>query len=76
MFEDEESVIRRHAADPGFYERVLLPRKLALARLYQRRLSWRTDLAILAGTLTLVLARRRAAGGLGPALAARAREGL
>jgi lipopolysaccharide/colanic/teichoic acid biosynthesis glycosyltransferase len=76
VFEDEESVIRRHGADGGFYERVLLPRKLALARLYQRQLSCRTDLAILAGTVALVLARRRAAGGLGAALAARVREGL
>lgn len=73
---DEESVIRRHAADAGFYQRVLLPRKLALARLYQRRQSWRTDFAILAGTVSLVLARRPTVGGLGPALAARVREGL
>jgi len=76
VFEDEESVVRRHAADPGFYQRVLLPRKLALARLYQRRQSWRTDIAILAGTVAVVLARRQAVGGLGPALAARVREGL
>jgi perosamine synthetase len=76
VFEDEESVIRSHAGDPEFYERVLLPRKLALARLYQRRLSWRTDLAILTGTVNLVLLRRRGASGLDPELATRAREGL
>ena len=77
LFRDEEAVLRAHASNPGFYEETLLPRKLALARLYHRRLSCRVDLSILAATAGLVLgARARGAGGLGPFLAARARDGL
>jgi lipopolysaccharide/colanic/teichoic acid biosynthesis glycosyltransferase len=74
---DEEAVLQAHAEDAAFYEHVLLPRKLALARLYQRRLTWGTDLRIVAATAALLAGvRSGAAGGLGPALAARAREGL
>ena len=77
VFRDEEAILRAHAGDAGYYERVLLPRKLVLARLYHRRLSWRTDLGIVAATAGLVLGCvSRGAGGLGPALVSRAREGL
>jgi lipopolysaccharide/colanic/teichoic acid biosynthesis glycosyltransferase len=77
VFEDEEAVLRAHAADRGFYERVLLPRKLALARLYHHHVSWSTDLGIVAATAGLVFgARGRGAGGLGSMLVTRVREGL
>jgi lipopolysaccharide/colanic/teichoic acid biosynthesis glycosyltransferase len=77
IFHDEESVLARHADAPDFYQRRLLPRKLALARLYHRRLSPGTDLAILLATASLVLGRRwLAAGALGRHLVANARAGL
>ena len=77
VFHDEESVLQRHAATPEFYQRKLLPRKLALARLYHRRLSLGTDLVILAATGCLALGLRRAAAVvIGRRLVAGARAGF
>ena len=59
IFQDEETLLRKHAGDPEFYECRLLPRKLALARLYHRRVSGRIDLAIVAATGCAVLGLRR-----------------
>lgn len=50
IFRDEEQLLATHAADPEFYERVLLRRKLALARLYARHQSWVLDGSLLAAT--------------------------
>lgn len=55
IFRDEEQVLATHAAHAGFYERVLLPRKLALARLYGRYASVRLDLALLVATVCIAL---------------------
>ncbi|HUF35642.1 MAG TPA: sugar transferase [Gemmatimonadales bacterium] len=57
IFRDEEAVLAAHPA-PGFYERVLLPRKLALARLYVRRTGPLLDLSLLAATLAAMLGAR------------------
>jgi len=76
-FADEENLLFAHASDAGFYAQVLLPRKLALARLYQRHRSLSLDLALLGATVALALRlgapMRRLAGS---ALLARARQGL
>jgi lipopolysaccharide/colanic/teichoic acid biosynthesis glycosyltransferase len=66
-FRDEETLLAARAADADFYLRSLLPRKLALARLYAWRVSLRIDLAILTATGCLLLG----AGGLVPALVGR-----
>jgi lipopolysaccharide/colanic/teichoic acid biosynthesis glycosyltransferase len=50
LFRDEEHLLHAHRADGGFYERVLLPRKLALARLYRRRRSWGLDARLIVAT--------------------------
>ena len=55
IFRDEERVLADHAGEPEFYTRVLLPRKLALARLYQRHAGPGLDLRLLAATLATVL---------------------
>jgi lipopolysaccharide/colanic/teichoic acid biosynthesis glycosyltransferase len=75
IFHDEEFVLARHGGQPEFYQRRLLPRKLALARLYHRRQSCGADLGVLAGTGCLVLGLD---GGvlLGRRFVARAREGM
>ncbi len=57
IFRDEEAMLKDHAAEPDFYPRRLLPRKLALARLYHWRLSGWRDLGIMAATACLVLGR-------------------
>lgn len=67
IFRDEEQLLGAHAGEPEFYERVLLPRKLALARLYALRRSWAIDGRILAAT-ALILG---GAGRLGRAMAGR-----
>jgi len=77
IFHDEELVLRRNAAIPDFYERHLLPRKLALARLYHVHLSCRTDLGILGATGCLILGLHRlGASLLGRRFVASARAGL
>lgn len=54
VFRDEEQLLGAHRGDADFYERVLLPRKLALARLYGRRRSWIVDGRILAATALIL----------------------
>ena len=77
VFHDEEAILAAHAAEPRFYQERLLPRKLALARLYRRRMSWALDLAILAATICHVFGLRAPVARLvGPDLMRRAREGL
>jgi lipopolysaccharide/colanic/teichoic acid biosynthesis glycosyltransferase len=74
---DEEEILASHGDDPTYYGRVLLPRKLALARLYHRRMSWWIDLRLLLATACLGLGlpglSRRLAG---PTLLDRGRRGL
>lgn len=75
-FHDEERLLAL-AGTEDFYPRALLPRKLALARLYQRRRGWWLDLRLLAATACLVTGWRRGANGLaGPRLLVRARRGF
>jgi lipopolysaccharide/colanic/teichoic acid biosynthesis glycosyltransferase len=75
IFADEETVLREHEGEPGYYEHRLLPRKLALARLYRRRASLRTDLALLGSTALLVLGKRLGASPfMGERFVARARS--
>ena len=50
IFRDEEAILARRAAEPDFYRRILLPRKLALARLYAARSSPGLDLRLLLAT--------------------------
>lgn len=47
---DEERILAAHAGDATFYETQLLPRKLALARLYRRRRSLGLDLGLVVAT--------------------------
>ena len=54
-FRDEERLLAARAAERDFYQQALLPRKLALARLYACRMSFPIDLGILAATCCLVL---------------------
>ena len=55
IFRDEERILADHAGEPEFYARVLLPRKLALARLYQRHAGPGLDLRLRVATLATVL---------------------
>ncbi|HWA41177.1 MAG TPA: sugar transferase [Gemmatimonadales bacterium] len=77
IFRDEERLLAAHAGEPAFYERTLLPRKVALARLYARHQSWQLDLGLLAAT-ALILGGATAPGYrlIGRALVQRARAGL
>lgn len=76
-FRDEEEVLRAHAADPDFYATRLLPRKLALARLYHRRCSVGLDLRLIAATACVALGRDDWMRDLaGRELLTRAREGF
>lgn len=71
---DEEDVLRAHADEPNFYTDALLPRKLALARLYRRHRSLSLDAALIAGTvLRIVGARSWSARLIGASLFARVR---
>jgi lipopolysaccharide/colanic/teichoic acid biosynthesis glycosyltransferase len=77
VFRDEEEILARHAAESGFYEERLLPRKLALARLYRRHLSPGFDLRLIAATACVVGGRYHTMQALvGRSLWQRAREGL
>ena len=76
-FHDEEDILARHATDEDFYRRELLPRKMALARLYHRRMSAWLDLRLVSATACVGLGLR----GLGRRLACaplleRGRRGL
>ena len=55
VFRDEEELLRRRVAEPGFYQQVLLPRKLLLARLYKRRRSLLLDVHLLLATACTLL---------------------
>lgn len=55
IFRDEETILAARAAEPDFYRRVMLPRKLALARLYAGRSSAGLDLRLLLATFCAVL---------------------
>lgn|SRR6266545_2440312 len=50
IFRDEEKLLQGHAAELHFYEQDLLPRKLAIARLYSRRRSLLVDLCLVLAT--------------------------
>lgn len=54
-FRDEEEILARHRDDAAFYEGVLLPRKVALARLYGRHTSLGLDLRLILATALAVL---------------------
>ncbi|HKT61225.1 MAG TPA: sugar transferase [Gemmatimonadales bacterium] len=76
-FLDEEGVLAAHGGEPDFYPDVLLPRKLALARLYRRRQTLSLDLRIVVATAAAAAGWRSMAVRLaGPRLVARARRGL
>jgi len=51
VYRDEETVLGRNAARPDYYGAVLLPQKLALARLYRRHASPGIDLRLMVATL-------------------------
>lgn len=53
---DEESLLAAHADDPTYYDEVLLPLKIALARLYRRHASLALDLRLTAATAWAILA--------------------
>lgn len=61
ILSDEERVLATAGRGEGFYGDVLLPRKLALTRLYRRRVSFRTDLLLILATTLVGLSARRAA---------------
>jgi lipopolysaccharide/colanic/teichoic acid biosynthesis glycosyltransferase len=61
---DEEQVLAVHAADAHFYEDRLLPRKIALARVYRRWRSVPLDVAILTATLLRIAGARELASSL------------
>ena len=75
IFRDEERILADHANEADFYRTVLLPRKLALARLYARHISAALDLRLFLAAACLgcglaSLSRRL----VGSRLYARARE--
>lgn len=76
-FRDEEAVLGAHPAEPEFYAERLLPRKVALARLYHQRLSFGLDVRLIAATACVATGMdgwmRHLAG---RALLVRAREGI
>jgi hypothetical protein len=66
-----------HAGEAGFYETVLLPRKVALARLYRRAWSPFLDLRLLAATALLAFGAERSMHRMaGATVLARARRGV
>lgn len=74
-FRDEERLLAAHAGEAGFYDTVLLPRKVALARLYRRVRSPLLDLRLLAATALLAFGAERSMRYVaGAALLARARR--
>lgn len=50
---DEAEILAMRSDDPAYYERAVLPRKLAFARLYHRRMSLWIDLRLLVATAFL-----------------------
>ena len=61
ILSDEEQMLATAGGGEGFYRDVLLPRKLALTRLYRRRVSFRTDLLLILATALVGFSARRAA---------------
>src|SRR5439155_1537386 len=59
VFRDEEELLSRRATEPGFYQQALLPRKVALARLYARRRSLLLDVRLLFATVCTLLGLER-----------------
>jgi len=59
VFRDEEELLSRRAAEPGFYQEALLPRKIAFARLYARRRSLLLDVRLLLATTCTLLGLER-----------------
>ena len=51
---NEEELLLAHAREPRFYETVMLPRKLALARLYRRRQSLWLDVRLIGATACVI----------------------
>jgi lipopolysaccharide/colanic/teichoic acid biosynthesis glycosyltransferase len=77
IFRDEEDILASHAGEADFYERVLLPRKLALARVYVRRCSLLLDLRLILTTACFIWSGGKWKQYLLPQkLYARAREGI
>jgi len=75
IFLNEEELLRTHKMTPGFYEAVLLPRKLALARLYRRRRSGLLDVCLVAATACAAIGLARLSEAiLGRELVTRARR--
>ncbi|WP_082821578.1 sugar transferase [Gemmatimonas phototrophica] len=71
---DEEQLLGRHRGEPDFYQQRLLPRKLAMARLYRRHRSLWLDGVLMAGTAVRILgARSLAANMIGMSLIERVR---
>ena len=76
-FRDEEDVLAARTVDAQFYARELLPRKLALARLYRRHRSLALDARLIVATALLVIGAESAAQALvGRRIIGRARAGM
>jgi len=76
-FSDEERLLAVYRRTQGFYESVLLPRKIALSRLYLRRRSLGLDVRLAVATACVAVGLANVATGLaGLQLARRARRGL
>ncbi len=76
-FHDEEDLLAAHAGEPDFYADVLLPRKVALARLYRCARSRSLDLRLLGATALLGCGLESGMRWLaGTEVLARARRGL
>jgi lipopolysaccharide/colanic/teichoic acid biosynthesis glycosyltransferase len=77
IFRHEEDLLARHRTEPAFYQTRLLPRKVALARLYQRHQSILLDCRILVATVGAICGATRALPLLvGPRLFRRAWRGV
>ncbi len=75
IFLNEEELLRTHKMAPGFYEAVLLPRKLALARLYRRRRCGLLDVCLVVATACAAIGLARVSDAIvGRELVTRARR--
>ncbi len=76
-YRDEEDILRAHEGEPRFYDVVLLPRKLALARLYRRRQSLCLDVRLIGATACVAAGLRRLGSWVaGAGVVYRARDSL
>lgn len=71
LFRDEETLLARHASQEDYYTNILLPQKIALARLYRRHASFWLDLHIIAATVLAICRLGWAVGGLDRRLVSR-----